>query len=836
MLIGVALALVTSGSTFLADRNDRTPGQYAASLKWTVEARGPLLYLPNRALQVPDSPRFDGGFATYACKSLHVIAPAQMTVIDPDYRQSPNIYEGLPRNLKVLYLASTFSQSQWQTACSTGIGFSSMSREQQAVYRSILPSEFKYETSTVINPFDPAGGPRTPSTQTTLTADEESQVLLKIYKEMTLGVRLGDQGGFSAVSAQEWDRHKLGSKRSARIDNAAEDKNSAFGVEIRKTMPNQSKPSDLDYKNSAYDMAFPLSPTSSVKEICKTASGLIGKTILPDARFQYETVTSLGSSARCGDVLKGLALCLTGTYRKVGDTFVLTSDIEGIGTKMTKLAFWHWNLNQLETKESETWKSQIAGNSGIRSIGYSPDDLLTPNEAMRKFMDTDFEQGDKTMPASALTPAWSQLLNSKDNHFGVPLRTDVAEPWDSVFWCFVTPGNESLRWESELCDLNDLSHYAERHLPRPQTQEPKRIELDSLPGSALIFSSEDPDLAAKLPQFAKSLGFTELWLQTTQTRTLSAASEAGKAVGIAVKLVAEPFTTMRGDPKDQFDRTIMGYTYSQAQNLIDGSEWVQSSNKMFSANDRLVDFVRQSSPNLAGHWKLLSTLASNPGISGTVLLTGTPEGYEQKSEWPNYEPPQLVAPLALGYTVDLREKFLLANSVDPVDLLEVRDQFDLQPLEQTISSFGDLNNYTYGKVAENPPSFRDKWDKLRSEANEEQLKKFEAYFGSSFFVEWRRRIHDTAMNWDSVVSLHTEEAPVETMDDDPYSKTIQSDAYYLQKVGYPLSEGAVFHLRRHMANRIKKQATKFAVDLRAVPTDHLSQALRLLFASKSEKQ
>ena len=834
MLIGAVLWLLTSGSLFQAGQDDRTPGQYAASHKWDEKSKGPLLCLPNRQLQVQDSPLIDGGFGTFACGSLHVIAPAQMTMIDPDYRQSPNIYDGLPRRLKVFYLASTFSKAQWQTACTTGIGFSSMSSEQQAVYRSILPSEFKYQTTTVWNPFGNTGGPGS-STTTTLTPDEESQVLLKIYKEMTLGVRLGSQGGFSAVSAQEWDRHKPGTKTSSRIDNASEDKNSAFGVEVRKTMPNQLKPSDLDYKNSAYDVAFPLPATSSVKEICQAASGLTHHTIIADARLQYEEVTTLGSSARCGDVLKGLALCLTGTYRKVGNMFVLTSDIEGIGTKMTKLAFWHWNLSELEQKESETWKSQIAANAGIKSIDYSPDDPLMPNDAMRKFMDTDFEQGDKTMPASGLSPAWSQLLNSKDNHFADTLRTDVAEPWDSVFWCFVAPGNENLRTESELCDMNDLSHYAEQHRPQGQAHEPKRIGLDSLPGSALIYNSEDPVLAAKLPQLAKSQGFTELWLQTTVTRTLSAATATGIAIGIPVKLAVEPFTTARDNHKDQLDRTILGDSYSQAQALINGSEWVQSSNAIFSANNRLVDFVSESSPNLADRWKLLTSLASSPGLSGTVLLTGTPEGYEQRSEWPEYEPPQLAAPLALGYTEELREKFLLANSVDPIDLLEVRDQFDLQPLEQSISSFGELNNNTYGKVAENPPSFRDKWDNMRSEANEEQLKKFESLFASPFLVEWRRRTHDTSMNWDGVVSLHTGDMPVETLDANPFPKPVPPEAYFLQNVGYPLSEGAVGHLRRHIAARIKKQPTKFAVDLRAVPFDQLLQTLKSLFASNTEK-
>ena len=218
------------------------------------------------------------------------------------------------------------------------------------------------------------------------------------------------------------------------------------------------------------------------------------------------------------------------------------------------------------------------------------------------------------------------------------------------------------------------------------------------------------------------------------------------------------------------------------------------------------------------------------------MLSGTPVGYEPQSDWPEYTPPQLAAPLALGYTIDQREKFLLSNSVDPVDLLEVRYQFDLRPLEQSISSFGDLNNYKFGKVADTPPSYRDKWDKARSEANEAQVKKFESYFSGPLLVEWRRKLHDTSMNWDGVVSLHTADALPETLDEDPYTKSIPGEAFYLQAVGYPLSEGAVGHLRRHMAIRIKKQPTKFALDLRAVPPDHLPQTLNSLLVSQTGKQ
>ncbi len=325
-----------------------------------------------------------------------------------------------------------------------------------------------------------------------------------------------------------------------------------------------------------------------------------------------------------------------------------------------------------------------------------------------------------------------------------------------------------------------------------------------------------------------------MWLQTTKAQTLSAATEAGKAAGIPVKLVVEPFTAVGIHPQDQLDRTILGDSYSQAEDLINGPEWVQTANERLTANGRLYDVIAENSPSLEGTWKLLAGLANSKGLAGTVVLTGTPVGYEQRSDWPEYEPPPLGAPLALGYTADLREKFLLANSVDPVDLLEVRNEFELQPLELSISSFGYLNTHKYGKVSDTPPSFRDKWDKVRSEVNEERLKQFESYLATLLLVEWRRLFHDTAINGDSVVSSLTGDVPAKTLDaNDPFGGKIPSDAYYLQTVGYPLSDGATWHLRRHMATRINQQVTRFAIDLRAGPADQFVQAVKLLFTART---
>ncbi len=831
MLIGIACALLLTGHLQRQVQPQGTPSQYLATNKWDVASKGPLLFMPQRRLAVPDSHALEGGFRIFNCGSIHTICPVQMTVIDPDYKQAPNLYEGLPRKMKVLYLVSTLNKSQFEMACASGIGMNSLNQEQQAVYRSILPSVFKYQTTLVSNPFD-RNAERDPGTETTLTTEQESQVLLKIHKELSLGVRLGTDGGFSAISGQRWDRYKIGSRVSSRIDVATEDKNSSFGLEIRKTSLNELKPSDLDYKNSILDAQLPLAASTNVKDLCLAVSNLTHLVIIADARFQDEKVETLGGSARAGDVLKGLALGLTGTYRKVGNTYILTSDKEGIGTKMTKLAFWHWNLSQISRHESEKWSSQIGANPALHSISYSADDSLTPNDAMRKFMETDFEQGSKTMPASLLSPAWLKLLNSKDNHFGAPLRTDVAEPWESVFWSFVVPGPETLTWEDELDDMNAFSRYAERHPVQRSGPEPKRAALKDVPNAAFIYVSDSPDDASHLPELVQDYGFSQLWLQTTNRDALSAAIEAGKAIGVKVRLVVAPFTATGNVSVNQIDLSILGMGYTESRSLIDGSEWVQESNNMFSTNLRKAQFLDEEHGQLAKTWQKLVALAKVPGSAGVVVLSGTPAGYEKQSDWAEYSPPQLAAPIAMGYTTGLREKFARANAVDPVDLLEVRYESDLNPLDQSISSFGYLNNYRYGKVSENPPSLRDKWDRFRFDTNDAQLRKFLSGFSSPTLLEWRLKLHDTSLNWEKLVSLHAVGTDIETLTDDPYSKPIPEDTYFLQGIGFPISDGATSYLRRHITSRIKRKAPDLAIDMRAVPATKLKQSIASIFIAK----
>ena len=109
---------------------------------WDIAKRGPRLVInPGQTPPVSNA----GGLASYGRKEITVggitvIAPSEMVIIDATLKELPNLYDGLPRSDKIIYLMSLLDvEARWKTACTIGIGLSDLRGDQLAVYRSICP-------------------------------------------------------------------------------------------------------------------------------------------------------------------------------------------------------------------------------------------------------------------------------------------------------------------------------------------------------------------------------------------------------------------------------------------------------------------------------------------------------------------------------------------------------------------------------------------------------------------------------------------------------------------------------------------------------------------------
>ena len=168
--VGLCLfALVNAGASSRAQIAPQTPAQqpqkrapYSLEMlvdqaNWDVAQRGPLLALDpvlvyrNASIALPPpgpsgydlrlaAPGFDRMLVSTG--TISVLAPTQMTLIEDNPHERPNLYDGLPRELKVKYLMSTLTAQQWKTLGEKGLGVGDLTGEQQPVYLSLLPNPF----------------------------------------------------------------------------------------------------------------------------------------------------------------------------------------------------------------------------------------------------------------------------------------------------------------------------------------------------------------------------------------------------------------------------------------------------------------------------------------------------------------------------------------------------------------------------------------------------------------------------------------------------------------------------------------------------------------------
>jgi hypothetical protein len=688
--------------------------QYLTQNPWDARTSGPMLVVDPLIKPVNAEDGLSGyGRMETTVGGLAAIVPTTMVLLDDSFKEPPNLYDGLPRKSKILYLQSLLSADQWKTACSQGIGLGDLTPDQQAVFRSILPPTFTY-TETALDEnghFDQSnGGP----TQTTLTSQEEAGVKLHFFKSIMLGVRLVG-GGSSGTVPQTWDEIPQGTKVRYRSD-SAEDKETVYGIRIRQVVANKSKPSDLNYAGKNLNPPLSLPAKTSVADLCASLRTVTGLGIVPDVRLRRLTVETAGQSARSGDVLQALALGVSGAYRKVGSEYLLTYDREGIGTKRLRIECWKTELDYETRERAEAWKRAIGKAGGYRYTQYKPNSPFTANDAMTQFMAGDHNQGDSVMPASDLPAAWMSLLNASKVHFAPnSLRTDVAEPEEDVQWQFRLPDGRDLQAESGSTKMNELKY------PTPEDRDYRSrstVKPSQVPGgsSGLMVKTNDPDEVAPLVLVAKQHSFGELWLETSNPDVVKS------AVGgdLPVRLVIKPWRKENGK-----DETLLDESYSASLKFRESETSFQESREWRGLG--AVEFPNMTDPtdpSLGNIWSAYRSLASTPGLAGTVLCETEPSGYEPTVEDAEDAPIQQAFILDLGYTPPLRQKLIDSAGVDPVDIVDVRPR-DLYQMHLALPYFGDPMGFGMGRADLNQPSGAfEAWLKIRSDANRDAITGF----------------------------------------------------------------------------------------------------------------
>jgi hypothetical protein len=329
------------------------------------------------------------------------IAPPLMDIINPN-PTNPNPFDGMPEGELMPIFAASLKEEQWQALNSEGgLRLSSLSESQQKMIAGVFPSgEFK------VRPwFD------------TFDQDTNNPKYIKeISKEWMSGaIRLKESLMFDLPNpAGEYPYgmfdHAPEGFEPYRILSREYLKDRLFGQIVRAEMPNMPKKGDLTdliLRSNIFLKPVSLENVTTVKEMMDRIAKATKIEIYADRRWHHKTLMILGKPkvATAGDLLRAMAYCLTGTFRKVGPAFVMTDDIIGYDTKRQRWAEFEKIADAMRVKYVEEAQHTLYDRYKDHVFSaFNDPEALTPEQLKSMKSPFGFEQPMQE-PLSKFTPA-----------------------------------------------------------------------------------------------------------------------------------------------------------------------------------------------------------------------------------------------------------------------------------------------------------------------------------------------------------------------------------------------------------------------------------------------
>jgi hypothetical protein len=643
-----------------------TLGDYVQRMKWDPAKAGPLIVVdPEHVAADHGASNLDAFHRKlFTVGKLSAIGPTEMVLIDESFKEG-NLFDGISMKDKVIYLLSLLSPEQVDLATSNGISKADLQGEQIAVFNSLLPRPFSWNVRTL----DANGNLSDPVDQGVLPDDQRDAVRLKIQSGLVFHVFLQNQPGAYSTFDSTMAPQKPGDKILDRDRKNDNERRYLLGVNPRQTVVNKPKESQLKYGEAAFDKTVTLPWKATISELLDLAGKATGVELHADLRVSGLNVIAKGTEARAGDLLEAIALSVTGTFRKVGEIYELTSDLEGLGQRQLVFAAWTSDASRLLGDRVTGWRRSIGKKGLLRRLRFDSKDPLAPDESARGELEqTDDKWTGDQVSTAHLGPAiqtYLKQLKAAPGHF---YDTDKVGLHSQVLYSFVLPDGRTLRPEGKLGNHSEFTHEDQRATAQPA---PAGLFAPDPQGNhALIVRAESQSDAMKVVDLARAHGFKNLWLETHDKSALVAAAQ----FGIQLSLVFRPWEATGQEQPQSIDRNILGNTANQVADRagaeFDWKAYVDLSNGTGSVPPPFYDLAAPLDPMTSNRWSDFVSLAHAPKLVGTVILDPQPAGYEptiSNNSFANYAD-WLGALTAFGYSEKIRVEFLRKYGIDPIDI------------------------------------------------------------------------------------------------------------------------------------------------------------------------
>ncbi len=653
------------------------------------------------------------------------LAPPTMIVLNANPGQA-NVFENMPAKDAFTLLAASLTPGQLQALTSTrGLGLSDLLNDyQRGLFVACIPNRTLRVTAR-------ASSEPPPPKQVIDVSDQLSQARMRLGQ--LVGLALPDKNGSGSNMP---NRAVPGAPPIYDYvpGNGLFNQNIVDGVQVRAEVPNSPKEGQLDFKAASWQVPVPLSGLKTVGALISRISTVTHTELYADKRYEGRTITLAGSppSAVAGDLLRALALCVTGTYRKVGPAFVLTDDVVGLGTRRRILSkFQNDNAarRQVPLKEAE---DHLEAAQVLRSLtlnGFGDPLAVTPEEMAKADKNTVWLSASMglNLPLDQLTPAQQDAVQrdvdyldqTRRDHPEVgPMEPDLSKKITLLLRPSVqllVPGlngpidTDLGRWIAMM--FQDKSR---NKLPMPQEAATSAaptptLDLASLlkpiPRRAVVVHPKTLAEVDTVVARMKKLGLNQLWLDVfsngvahipgtplsppDQPDLLAEALKAAKGSGIAVFPTLELLKWGRKPGEARVDLTILGENSAQSD-ARENASGVMVSPFVLDVQRLLLTMTH--------------TVLAHPGIAGVVWRETTPLGYDPpKNSFMTIEPGD-----ELGYNEAARLAFLRHEHADPLDLDTLYAHSMDERADTSLPNFDD-----YGVRDD----LAKKWDKFRSDTD-----------------------------------------------------------------------------------------------------------------------